>query len=166
MNKILMEQFQGFWQQRDARERRLLSGAAAVIVLALIYLLLLEPALKGRLQLQGKIPQLHQQIAEMALLSTQQAQLAASLSELVPPVTREQLETSLLSRGVKIQALAVSDDIARLQIQAIGYNNLMEWLVEMQKAARLTVEEARITALPESGQVSVSLTLKQQRNAS
>lgn len=165
MNKLLMLQIQNFWQQRDARERRLLSMAAAAIMLALIYLVLLNPALSGRAKLQEKIPQLRQQVAEMALLSTQQAQLAASLSDQVAPVSREQIDASLSSRGVKTQALAVSDDIVRLQIQSVNYGSLMEWLVEMQKAARLTVEEARVTALPESGQVSVSLTLKQQRNA-
>jgi hypothetical protein len=31
------------------------------------------------------------------------------------------------------------------------------------KSSRLTVEEARFTALPEPAQVNVSLTLKQQR---
>lgn len=165
MNKLLMLQIRNFWQQRDARERRLLSIAAAAIVLALIYLLLLNPALSGRARLQEKIPQLRQQVAEMALLSTQQAQLAASLSDQVAPVSREQIDASLSSRGVKTQALAVSDDIVRLHIQSVNYGSLMEWLVEMQKAARLTVEEARVTALPEAGQVSVSLTLKQQRNA-
>ncbi|MBI3283677.1 MAG: type II secretion system protein M [Burkholderiales bacterium] len=162
----MTELWNGYWQQRDQRERRMLSAAAAFIVLSLIYLLVLNPALSGRTQLQNKIPLLRQQVAEMAALSTQQAQLAASLSELVTPISREQVDTSLTRRGVKSQALAVSDDIVRLQILSVNYSDLMEWLVEMQKASRLTVEEARVTALPEKGQVSVSLTLKQQRNAS
>ncbi len=102
----------------------------------------------------------------MASMSGQYAQIAAAMTENIEPVTREVLEASLLRRGIKAQSLTASDDIVRLQITSVGYSNMMEWILEMQKAARLTVEDAKVTALPEKGQVGVVLTMKQQKGAS
>jgi general secretion pathway protein M len=162
----LTETWQGFWQQRDARERRMLTVGASVVAAALAYSVLFNPAWTGRAQLQKSIPQLRQQVAKMDAMSKQSAQLNNALAENIAPVTREVIEASLTRRSVKAQVLAVNDDIVRLQLNSIAYSSLMEWLLEEQKVMRLTVEEAHITGLPEAGMVSVSLTLKQQRNAS
>lgn len=155
-----------YWQQRDVRERRMLMAAFLVAVAAIIYSVLIDPAVSGRADLQKKIPQLRQQAAEMAVLSKQSAQLNNAMAENIPVITRETVEASLEHWAVKPQSLAVSDDIVRLQLSSIAYSGLMEWLLEMQKSARLTVEDARVTALPEAGMVSATLTLRQQRNAS
>ncbi|MBK1891571.1 type II secretion system protein M [Undibacterium sp. 14-3-2] len=163
MKKQLTQEFALFWEQRDARERRMLSIAAAVILLALVYQIFLDPALTGRTKLLKQIPVLRQQVAEISALSAQQSKLAAGLSQMIEPITRESVEASLATRGIKAQTLSVTDDIVRLQIQTVAYANIMEWLMETQKSSRLTVEEARFTALPEPAQVNVSLTLKQQR---
>ena len=163
IRKQLAMQFESFWEQRDAREQKMLSLAAVVIVLACIYLIFLEPALSGRSKLQAQIPVLRQQLAEMTALSAEQSRLNASLNQMVEPVTREIVEASLAARAMKAQSLSINDDLVRLQIPAVAYGNLMEWLVESQKSSRLTVEEIRLNALPEPGQVNVILTLKQQR---
>jgi general secretion pathway protein M len=154
-----------FWQQRDARERRWLSIGMVSILLALIYLIFINPALSNKAILEKAIPQLRQQVAEMAVMSSQYAKMAVEMSSDVPPVTREVVEASLLRRGIKAQTLTSADDIVRLQVTSVAYVNIMEWLLEMQKAARLTVEEAKFTALTEVGQVGVVLTLKQQKSA-
>jgi len=163
IRKQMALQFELFWSQRDARERKLLTLAAIVIVLACVYLIFLEPALTGRNKLQTQIPELRQQLAEMTALSAQQIKLNASLNQMVEPITREVVDASLSARSIKAQSLSVNDDLVRLQISSVAYGNLMEWLVESQKSSRLTVEDARLNALPEPGQVNVILTLKQQR---
>ncbi|MCH8618850.1 type II secretion system protein GspM [Undibacterium sp. TS12] len=166
MLSALKEQFNLFWQARAQRERNMLLICALVIVSAIIYGFLLSPALSGRKKLSEDLPVLNQKLAEINELSKQQSKLAVSLSELVPPVSREQLEASLTRRGIKAQTISVTDDLVRLQIPAAAYANLMEWLVEMQKASRLTVEEAKLVALLEVGQVSATISLKQQRSNS
>lgn len=162
----VQDAWQGFWQQRDARERRMLTAGAAVVAVALVYGVLFSPAWSGRASLQKSIPLLRQQVAQMDVLSKQSAQLNGALSEVIVPVSRESIDTSLTRRSVKSQVLVVTDDVVRLQLESIAYSSLMEWLLEVQKTMRLTVEEARVTGLAESGMVSVTLTLKQQRNAS
>ncbi|MDO8702689.1 MAG: type II secretion system protein GspM [Undibacterium sp.] len=163
---MMRESFSAFWQQRNAQERRLLSGATIFLLFALIYWIFVNPAVTNKAKLQVAIPQLRQQVNEMASMSGQYAQIAAAMTENIEPVTREVLEASLLRRGIKAQSLTASDDIVRLQITSVGFSNMMEWILEMQKAARLTVEDAKVTALPEKGQVGVVLTMKQQKGAS
>lgn len=165
MKNVLIEALEGFWRQREPREQRMLLLGAAGIVASLVYLVLVAPAWSGRQRLQANIPVLRQQVAEMNALGKQHEQLAARLAETIAPVGREQIEASLMRRGVKAQTLSVADDVVRLQINAIAYASLMEWFAEMQKAARLTVEEARLTGLTEPGQVSATLILKQLRSA-
>ncbi|MBC3861690.1 type II secretion system protein M [Undibacterium jejuense] len=163
MKHQLVQQFELFWSERDQRERKMLSSAAVVIVLTLVYLIFLDPAISGRQKLQTQIPVLRQQVAEISALSGQQIKLAASLSQIVEPVTKDIVEASLSARGIKTQSLSVTDDIVRIQIQTVAYSNMMDWLLESQRASRLTVEEAKVVALPENGQVSATLILKQQR---
>lgn len=165
MFSAIKEQFNLFWQGRIERERKMLVVCALFIMAAITYGFFLSPALNGRKQLSESLPNLNQQLAEINELSKQQTGLTANLSEFIPPVSREQVEAVLGRRGIKAQTVAVSDDLVRLQIPAAAYANLMESLVEMQKASRLTVEEAKLVALLENGQVSATLTLRQQRNA-
>ncbi|MCX7217733.1 type II secretion system protein GspM [Undibacterium sp.] len=162
---MMLEAAASFWQQRDARERLWLSVGIASIFLAIVYLIFVNPALSNRANLEKKIPQLRLQVAEMAVMSGQYAKIAGEMTADVAPVTREVIESSLQRRGLKAQTLTTADDVVRLQITAASYSNLMEWLLEMQKAARLTVEEIKLTTLTEVGQVSVVLTLKQQKSA-
>ena len=162
---LIVESASVFWQQRNARERRMLSAAIIAILIVVIYWLFVNPALSNRTRLEKELPLLRQQVSEMAAMSGQYTQLSASITEVVAPVTREVVEASLLRRGIKAQTLAASDDVVRLQVSAVAYVNMLEWILEMQKAARLTVEEVKLTALPEPGQVGVVLTLRQQKGA-
>ncbi|MDO8653631.1 MAG: type II secretion system protein GspM [Undibacterium sp.] len=163
---VFIEMINIFWQQRNARERQFLAILTIVISVAVIYLIFVNPAISNRSKLETAIPQLRQQVSEMTAMSGQYAQIATAMTETIAPVTREVIEASLLRRGIKAQTLAASEEIVRLQVATVAYSNIMEWILEMQKAARLTVEEAKVTALPETGQVSVVLTLRQQRGAS
>lgn len=160
---MIMESFASFWQQRNAKERRLLSLTTIVVLLALTYWMFINPALSNKAKLEVSIPQLRLQVSEMAAMSAQYAQIATAMTENIEPVSREVLEASLMRKGVKAQSLSATDDIVRVQIGSVAYSVIMEWMLEMQKAARLTVEDAKLTALPEKGQVAVVLTMKQQK---
>lgn len=160
---MILDGFTSFWQQRNAKERRLLSVATVLVLLAVIYWMFINPAMSNKAKLEVSIPQLRLQVSEMAAMSTQYAQIATAMTENIEPISREVLDASLMRKGIKTQSLSASDDIVRLQISSVAYSVIMEWILEMQKAARLTVEDAKLTALPEKGQVAVVLTMKQQK---
>lgn len=159
----LFSELKSSWSKRELRERRILSFVALICVLSVIYLLGIDPAVRNRQNLEKSIPQLKQNAAKMSDLAAQYSIVSKSLADGVTPITREAIEATLARRNIKTQSLSVTNEIVRFQVNVVAYSNMMEWLLEMQKAARLTVEEIRVTALTEPGQVSVVVTLKQQR---
>ena len=156
-------ELQASWQKRSSQERRIISVVGFLIVASIIYLIGFDPALRNIANLEKSYPVLKQQTAKMALMTQEYSIISQSLSENIPPVTRESIEASLLRRNIKAQSLSVSNDIVRVQANLATYSNMMEWLLEMQKAARLSVEDAKVTSLPEPGQVSFVITLRQQK---
>jgi general secretion pathway protein M len=162
--RFFKERAAEFWQERDVRERRYLIVMTIVICCALVYGVLLSPALRGTKELKDRIPLARQQVAEMANLSKKSAQLQSILNEPVAEISKDTLESTLNRNGIKWQVLSVSDDVVRLQISSVAYVSMMECLVEWQKNNRLSVEEAKLQALPEVGMVSATISLKQLRS--
>ena len=153
------------WQKRELRDRRMWIAVAAFVVVSLIYLIGIDPAISQMKNLETYLPKLKQQVALMENMTGQYAVISKAMSDVTPPLTKETLEASLTRRSIATQSLSVSGDVVRLQMNTVGYANLMEWILEMQKAARLTVDEAKVTMLGEPGQVSAVLVLRQQRAA-
>ncbi|MBR7798410.1 type II secretion system protein GspM [Undibacterium fentianense] len=164
-NEILNELREN-WNRRELRERRILIGVALIVISSLVFLLGVSPAMDGIKNLEKSLPELKSQAASMANMAAQYEQLAKNVAENIPPITRETIESTLSRRSIKTQSLTVSNDIVRFQVNVVAYSNMMEWILEMQKAARLTVEEAKVTALTDPGQVSIVITLRQQRSGS
>lgn len=160
----LMEPLSIFWLERNPRERNMLVVAALALTLALLYLLLISPALAGRERLQKNLPPLRQQAAELQALAKQAGDLVNTPPPPATPVTRDSLEASLTRRGLKPQSLVLSGELAKVQLQSASFAALVSWLDDMQKTARLSLVEASFEALPAIDNVNATLTLRQQRN--
>ena len=156
------QSFSEFWAVRDARERAMLSAAAAVVLLGLIYALLIDPALSGREQLHKNLPELRQQVAQLQALSKEAAALSGKPA--APPIamSKENIEAALARNGLKPQSVMLTGDFAKVQLAAVSFAGTLEWLDEMQKTARLAVVEASIVALAQPDRVDATLTLRQQ----
>lgn len=154
-----------FLNDRTPQERRLIAFAAAFFVVAVVYLLLLEPAIVGRSQLSKNLPALRQQVAELQGMTSEATTLSAAVSQPVGPVTRETIEAALARQGLKAQSVTVTGEFIRVQFSAVPFPALTSWLDDARRTARLSVTEASITSLPQAGSVDASLTLRQQRSA-
>lgn len=152
-----------FWSERNQRERTMLIIAIAVVVAALLYLLLINPAISGRRDLQKRLPALRQQAAELQAMAKETATLSAKTPPPAAAVTKESLEASLTRRGLKPQSVSLTGDLAKVQLSAASFANITAWLNEMQQTARLTVVEANVEALQQSDTVNATMTLRQQK---
>lgn len=161
----LTKPLSAFWIGRNSRERKLLAAAMIVIGLGLIYLLLIDPALTGRKQLTKSLPVLRQQVAELQAMSKEVSGLSTGGTASVEPVSREGVETSLTRKGLKPQSVTlIAGENVRVQLAAVPFAGIIDWLGEMQRTALLSVTEANVTALPEPGQVNATLLLRQRKN--
>ncbi len=167
MNKLLRQSRQSlseFWIAREARERAMLVAAAVVIAFGLIYALLVDPALAGRNQLNNNLPVLRQQAAQLQALAKEAVALSGKSATPVAVMSREGIEAALLHKGLKPQNVTLAGDVAKVQLAAVTFSVMLNWLDEMQKTAQLSVADANFVALAQPGMVDVTLTLRQHRN--
>jgi general secretion pathway protein M len=154
-----------FWNARNERERKQLLLMVSVILLALVYMLLIEPAYVGREQLGKSLPTLRQQATELQALATQATTLSRETPPPPPPMTKETIEASMTRAGLPPQTVAIAGtDLAKVQLSGVSFASMVAWLDEMKKAARISVTEASITAQAQSDTVNATLTLRQQKS--
>jgi len=131
------------------------------VLLALLYLILVDPAVEGRAQLNRSLPQLRQQAAELQAMAQEATALAQAPAVQVTPLTRETVSTSLSGRSLTPQSLSMTGEYIKLQLNNVSFANLASWLDEQRRSNRVLVQDAVVTALPAAGQVDASLTLRQ-----
>jgi general secretion pathway protein M len=159
------ERANALWLARTEQERRFLAVGGAVVLLALLYLLLVDPAVTGRAQLRRSLPQLRQQAAELQAMAQEANNLAHAPTTQVAPLTREALTASLSGRGLTPQSLSMTGEYVKLQLNNVSFANLVAWLDEQRRANRVLVQDAVVNAQPTAGQVDASLTLRQNTGA-
>jgi general secretion pathway protein M len=158
------QSFSEFWAVRDARERAMLTAAAAVAVSGLLYALLIAPALSGREQLNKNLPLLRQQVAQMQALSKEAAALSGKSASPLIAMSKENIEAALARNGLKPQSVILTGDYAKVQLAAVSFAGTLAWLDDMQKNALLSVVDANIVALAQADLVDVTLTLRKAGN--
>jgi general secretion pathway protein M len=149
-----------FWSAREAREQRMLLVAACVIAAALLYVLLIAPALSARQKLSKTLPQLREQAAQMQALAAQAATLQASSNAPVVPMSSASIEASLQAHQLKARSINLAGASAQVQLDAASFAQTLNWLSELQSGARILVTAAKITPLASPDQVDASFTLQ------
>lgn len=153
-----------FWNARNTRERMLLAAAMAVMVLGLLYVLLIDPALSGRDQLNKSLPLQRQQVAQLQAMAREVAGLSAKAAPSVAPMSKESIDAALARKGLKAQTVALTGDVARVQLSSVSFAGVIDWLDDMQKTALVSVVEANVVALAQPDMVNATLTLRQQKS--
>jgi general secretion pathway protein M len=158
----LKQSFSTFWAARNKREQNLLAVAAVVIVFGLFYLLLIDPALGGRKDLEKALPALRQQSAELQAMARDVSAFSGKNQTPAPALTREGIEASLAGKGLKPQSVLLTGETAKIQLNAVSFAGIVDWLQDAQKTLRLSVVDASVEAQQKPDTVNASLTLRQQ----
>ncbi len=149
-----------FWSAREAREKQMLLTAAGVIAAALIYVVLVSPALLARKNLSKSLPQLREQVAQMQALSAQAATLTAANNTPVVALTQAGIEASLQTHQLKARNINMLVSSAQVQLDAASFAQTLAWLAALQSGAHVSVTAAKITPLASPDQVDASFTLQ------
>jgi general secretion pathway protein M len=157
----MQQNLSAFWLERNARERKQIGFALIVTACALVYMLFVAPALSGRAQLEKSLPEMRLQAAELQNLAKEAATLSAATATPVAPMSKEIVEASLTSKGLKAQSIAPAGDVMKVQLSDVSFTGMLDWLDDMQKNLRITVVDANITAQAQSDIVNATLTLRQ-----
>ena len=151
-----------FWAAREARERVTLSVGVAAVAFVLFYVLLIDPALTGRDQLNKSLPNLRQQAAQLQALAKEAAVFSGKSTQPVTAITEESIKTALASKGFKPQSVVLNGGMVKVQLTAVSFAGMLEWLDDMQKNEMVSLVDANIAALAQPDMVNATLSLRQR----
>ncbi len=155
-----------WWRTLALRERRLVSLGAAVLVLALVYLLAFEPAWRGRARAAEQIPALRSQLAQLDELAAEARRLSAlpSGSEPVQAV-RKQLEDTLRVAGLSpyVAQVSLSGELFDVRLRNVPFAPFLAWLESAQRQTRLRIVDAAVQREAGGGAVTARVALETAR---
>ncbi|MDE2418290.1 MAG: type II secretion system protein M [Burkholderiales bacterium] len=138
-----MATLQARWGQLAARERTLLSLAAALVLLAAVWLLFLSPIITTLRSAETQSRALDTQLQQMLALQTQ----VQSLQKQPPLAFDEALKALNLATQQTLGAsaqVAVAGERASVTLQGVSPDALARWLAQARLNARSVPLEARL----------------------
>lgn len=152
---------QELWDSRAPREKLLVAAAFAIVV-AVLYLWLLQSAAEARARLKQSVAALRVQIVQLDQQSVEYTKLraapaaAASAGDLRTLVQSHSDAAGLGRTLLKIDV----QDTHRVQVAfgAVAFAEWLDWAQSLQ-AQHVRIETSRIEALSGAGLVSVTATL-------
>ncbi|NDJ56026.1 type II secretion system protein M [Enterobacteriaceae bacterium 4M9] len=145
-----MNRLRTFWEQRTARERRLLAVLAAVLGVLTVWLLLWQP--------------LQRALESQAQRQTRLSALSAQIVRLPPRVDKASVENLLRQRataqGITLASVKRSDNQLQVAVSVANADALLGWLLALEEQGVVRVRELTMQGkTPADGSVSASLLL-------
>lgn len=161
----MIEQLIQRWFQLAPRERRLIVLAGVVALLGVVYLGLVEPALRDREAIQARLPGLRHNVAEADALVIEARALSAAAASAPRPslqAVRLRLEQSLENAGLRgaLQQIQAGEALVDLRFRDVAFGAWLEWLDAALRESRLRVADLSINRDTEPGRVSVRVVLE------
>lgn len=152
-----------WWRALARRERRMVIAAVAVVLVAVGYLLLFEPAWRGSRALEAELPGLRRQAAQMEAMAGEARRLtSAPQQQAGVPALRRQLESSVEAAGLKpfLSQVQVNGELIEMRFAQVPYEQWLAWVDPALREARLRVVDASVQREATAGVVSARLTLE------
>ncbi|MGA8514811.1 MAG: type II secretion system protein GspM [Burkholderiaceae bacterium] len=138
-----MNALKHWWNGLAAREQSMLSVAAVVIGLALLWLVAMAPALQTLRTAQAQHAQVDAQLQSMQALAAQ-AKVLRTQRSLSNEESQRNLESSVKQTFGANASLAVNDGRANLTLKGVNPDALALWLSQARINARVVPSEARL----------------------
>lgn len=134
------------WNLLAPRERTLLTAAAAVVLIALLWTLLLAPALRVLRTAPSQETALDAQLQRMQTLQAQAKALQQQAPLGYEDALRALQQATKQTLGAAAQ-ISVSGERATVTLQAVGADALAQWLAQARLNARSVPLEAKINRI-------------------
>lgn len=139
-----------WWQGLSRRERAITAIGAALVSLALLYLVAFEPAWKARARLATELPRLRAQAAEVDALAQEAGRLkGAGVAAQSPAAAKAALEQAAARGNLGAVRIAVMDE-RRVSVSAKGVPaaQWLAWLEQGARESRLRIAQVRMARTP------------------
>ncbi len=157
-----------WFESRNESEKRLLTLAALVVAGALYFLLVIDPMSQANVRLATRLSAAQELQAHLSKLADEMKSLGGAASKqrtTLPPGASllNVVTTSAHAAGVQQHTkkmAPVGANALSLYLDDMPFNELAQWLVNLDQQQGIEVERATIEALPVIGTVRADLTLK------
>jgi len=142
----VIARLRAWWLGLDRRERAMSAAAGSFVLLALLYLIAIEPAWKARERLGAELPRLREQAAEVVSLAQEAKQLTSrGVAVESAAAARIALEQSLARANLAGARVTVLDE-RRLAVsaKAMPVTQWLAWAEEAARESRLRIAAVRI----------------------
>ena len=161
-----LHDIQHWFQGLQPRERQLVLGASALVIITLLYLLIWEPVHKGveeqaqKYQSQLDILQWMQSAAvEVRTLKASGAAKRTGNSSQPVSLLVEKSATAAGLKPYLTKLESTSDKGARVTLDAVSFDQLLLWLGTVQTQYGITVSSANIDRDDKPGAINARMTL-------
>ena len=139
------------WDAWTLRERRMVLGMGIVALLAVVYLVLVDPALQGRKRLLRDLPRLRADAAEMAGIAQTPGRPArpAAIGDL-----RTALASTLEAAGLEAAVAVHANGAVEVKFDKIAYVAAAGWAQAAARDAGARLESAVVGSSGEGGRVN------------
>jgi general secretion pathway protein M len=142
--RVWREMLRARWRALAPRERRLLSVLGVLVGLLLLWLLLVQPALRTLREAPVEIDRLEAQLQRMQRLATEAHDLAAT-----PPVplaqSQEALRSAVQRLGEQRAKVTVAGERATVTLTGVEGQQLRDFLAEVRSGARARPVEVQLS---------------------
>lgn len=152
-----------FWRSRAPRERVVLAGGGALLVLALGFAYGWLPMQREAAQLRQSLPQLRAQAQQMSLDAEEASRLKGR-----PAVVGQGgslaavIEQRATAAGLRDRVESITPQDAgrvRVVLPEVAFDAWLGWLGELQASQGVRVESARVEVTGEAGMVRIDAVL-------
>jgi general secretion pathway protein M len=143
----VIARLRAWWLGLGRRERAMTAAAGSFALLALLYLIAIEPAWKARERLGAELPRLREQVAEVNALAQEAKGLTSRGVAVESAVTaKTALEQSLARANLGGVRVAVLDE-RRVAVSAktVPVTQWLAWAEEAARESRLRIAAVRIS---------------------
>jgi general secretion pathway protein M len=143
----VIARLRAWWLGLGRRERAMTAAAGSFALLALLYLIAIEPAWKARERLGAELPRLREQVAEVNALAQEAKGLTSRGVAVESAATaKTALEQSLARANLGSVRVAVLDE-RRVAVSAktVPVTQWLAWAEEAARESRLRIAAVRIS---------------------
>ena len=154
--------FSGLWRSRSARERSIVRAGLVVLAVTLVVALVWLPLERTRARLATEMPVLRASVSALER-DAEEVRRVRALPPTIPanpaPLAPLMAANAWARELPGVQLTVPDEKHVRLAGADIPFAALLDWLTNAQAAHGLSVESARIDALPAPGRVRAELVL-------
>lgn len=143
----MIARLRAWWLGLARRERAMTAAAGSFVLLALLYLIAIEPAWKTRERLGTELPRLRAQVAEVNSLAQEAKQLTSrGVAAESTAAAKIALEQSLARANLGSVRVAVVDERrVAVSAKAVPVTQWLSWAEEAARESRLRIAAVQIS---------------------